>query len=179
MALQLPATGSHPQDFDKATQSNYTQIVVRHTHLEWTIDWKKQIFHGHALLSLKALNDDVKHVALDTSYLDIKTVEVEDKEVKWTVGDRIGTIGSALSFDLPKKVSKGEVRTTTRVPLVNQRQLSRLKLPTKPNRTDFRSSKSRSPTLLPQTVPPSDGSTRNKPNLANGHTSILSLKRYV
>lgn len=112
MALQLPAIFSSPQDIDKATQSNYTQVIVQHTHLEWTIDWSKRIFRGHAILSLVA-KEDVEKVVLDTSHLDINKVEVEGKEVKWTLGERVGTIGSALSFGLPDKVSSGKVRSTS------------------------------------------------------------------
>jgi hypothetical protein len=111
MALQLPPTGSHPQDFDKATQSNYQEIKVTHTHLEWTIDWEKQVFHGHAVVSLQAQpsSQGVERVVLDTSFLDIKKIEIDGTEVKWHLGERIGTIGSALSFDLPRKVNPGEV----------------------------------------------------------------------
>ncbi len=94
---------------DKATQSNYTELKVKHTHLEWTIDWKEQVFHGHALLTLRAEVDDVKRVVLDTSFLDIKKVKVDDEEVKWKLGERVGTIGQALSFDLPKKLSGRDV----------------------------------------------------------------------
>lgn len=106
--LQLPATFSSPQDADKATQSNYTQVIVKHTHLEWTIDWTGRIFHGHAVLSFVAKGDAEK-VVLDTSYLDIQKVKVQGKEVKFDVGERIGTIGSALSFSLPERVSSGSV----------------------------------------------------------------------
>jgi aminopeptidase N len=109
--LQLPATFSSPQDVDKATQSNYTEIRVKHTHLEWTIDWSKHVFHGHALITFVAAKD-VGRVVLDTSYLDIKKVQVGEGEVKWSMGDVVGTIGSALSFDLPKALKKDEVSYT-------------------------------------------------------------------
>ncbi|NXD32286.1 LKHA4 aminopeptidase, partial [Spelaeornis formosus] len=81
-----------------------------HTHLEWTIDWEKQVFHGHAVVSLQAQpsSQGVERVVLDTSFLDIKKIEVDGTEVKWHLGERIGTIGSALSFDLPRKVNPGE-----------------------------------------------------------------------
>jgi leukotriene-A4 hydrolase len=108
MALQLPETFSSPQDFDKATSANYTEVKVTHTHLEWTIDWDNHVFHGLAVLSLTALKE-VGKVVLDTSYLDIKKVEVDGQEVKYTVGERRGTLGSALQFQLPEVVDKGEV----------------------------------------------------------------------
>jgi len=133
--LELPATFSSPQDVDKATQSNYTEIKVAHTHLEWTIDWKSQTFHGHALLDLTAVGD-VNKVVLDTSYLDIKKIEVGGDEVKWKMGDVVGTIGAALSFDLPKALKKEEVRKPTLLLLVlTHDRRSKLRSPTPPLKT--------------------------------------------
>lgn len=115
MSTQLPLALSHPQDWDRATQSNYTEIKVTHTHLEWTIDWAGKVFHGKAIISLKAVKD-VQKITLDTSYLDIQKVKLEGKEVKWELGDRIGTIGNALSFNLPGSLKAGQV-SDTQIPL--------------------------------------------------------------
>lgn len=169
--LELPATFSSPQDLDKATQSNYTEIKVKHTHLEWTIDWSKHIFHGHASLNLIATGD-VKKVVLDTSYLDIKKVEVEGDELKWTMGDIVGTIGSALSFDLPKALKKDEVSGSDRLPTLLWTQCQRYP----EEYAHFSPSTSESPTPLLKSAPPSAGSTPSRPRAANILTSILSPK---
>ena len=112
MSINLPPTIAAPQDRDRATQSNYTQVKVNHTHLEWVIDWKRKVFEGFAVLSVEAL-DKISAIVLDTSYLEIKSVNVDGKDLKWTIGERKGTIGSALSFGLAlDKGHKTDIKIT-------------------------------------------------------------------
>jgi leukotriene-A4 hydrolase len=101
--------GSESNDQDLATQSNYKQIKTKHLDLNWIIDWDAKVFHGSVQLTLEAAADSVDKIVLDTSYLDIKEVKVDGSQVKFAVGDRDGVIGSALSFELPKAINKGQV----------------------------------------------------------------------
>jgi leukotriene-A4 hydrolase len=68
-----------PFDADQATFSNYLAIKTTHIDLDWQIDWKKELIHGSATLSMEAI-EEVKEIVLDVSYLDIETVEVDGKQ---------------------------------------------------------------------------------------------------
>ncbi|KAK8854951.1 leukotriene A-4 hydrolase/aminopeptidase [Kwoniella newhampshirensis] len=97
------------RDRDLATLSNYLSIVTRHIDLDWTIDWSKKIIWGSSTLKLEVSDEEgVEEVVLDSSYLDIKEVEVEGDKVSWKLDERIGAMGEALRIFLPNPVKKGE-----------------------------------------------------------------------
>jgi leukotriene-A4 hydrolase len=75
----LYAQPSAPQDRDLATLSNYLDILVTHTDLEWTIDWDQKLIGGKAILTLTA-SKEVDTAVLDTSFLDIRDVSVEGQK---------------------------------------------------------------------------------------------------
>jgi leukotriene-A4 hydrolase len=72
----LFADSTSPQDKDLATLSNYVDIRATHIDLVWRIDWEAKVIGGSATVKLEATKD-VEDVVLDTSYLDVKDVEVE------------------------------------------------------------------------------------------------------
>ncbi|KAI5450536.1 Leucyl aminopeptidase yscIV [Naganishia albida] len=86
---------------DNATLSNYHQLRTTHTHLDWSIDWPRQLISGTATLTLKpAGKGAVNEVVLDTSFLDIRAVTVDAADVKWTKAERIEAMGEALTIRL-------------------------------------------------------------------------------
>ncbi|CAO3688041.1 unnamed protein product [Rhizopus stolonifer] len=89
---------------DLSTQANIEQIKTSHVHLNWNVNFDRQILSGHVLLNLVTLVDQVKKVVLDTSYLDIQSVSLEERELKFTVAERYESLGSALTIDLPQVV---------------------------------------------------------------------------
>ena len=96
-------------DADLATQSNYHDIRTTHLDLTWNIDWSNQLISGSIAFVLEATKD-VHHVVLDTSYLDIKTVQVGGKQVKWELGEKVAEIvGRGLTVQLPAVVKKGAI----------------------------------------------------------------------
>jgi leukotriene-A4 hydrolase len=97
-------------DQDRATLSNYRDVRTTHIDLDWTIDWKHQVIFGQAVLNLVATND-VDHVKLDSSYLDIKDIRIEGqgKEAEFVVGERIGAMGEGLTIQIGRLVKAGEV----------------------------------------------------------------------
>lgn len=105
-----------PFDADQATLSNYTEIRTTHIDLEWAIDWTAQIIHGHATVELTAVKD-VEEVILDASYLKVDHVQVQGKEVKWELGERIGVMGEGLHVHLSEKLKAGEVKYCILLPL--------------------------------------------------------------
>lgn len=83
-----------PSTKDSSTLSNYHLFRTTHIHLDWTIDWEEQLIHGSATLTLKRTETETEAVKgdgegregreliLDSSYLDVKGVEVNGEEVK-------------------------------------------------------------------------------------------------
>ncbi|WWD18897.1 leukotriene A-4 hydrolase/aminopeptidase [Kwoniella shandongensis] len=100
---------------DLATLSNYLSIVTRHIEIDWTIDWTNKVFGGSASLTLEATEEgeSVKEVVLDSSFLDIKDVQIDGKKVQWKLDERIEAMGEALHVTLPKALNKGDHVTIT------------------------------------------------------------------
>ncbi|MGX5173030.1 M1 family metallopeptidase [Aliikangiella sp. IMCC44653] len=61
---------------DWHTQSNYTQIISSHIHLQLKVDFKTQQLVGSVTHELEYLNQDVNELTLDTRDLDIHKVEL-------------------------------------------------------------------------------------------------------
>jgi aminopeptidase N len=91
---------------DPNTLSNYSSIVTEFTTVDVALNFETRTVAGEVMFELKALEDGVKEVVLDTSYLDIKKVVVDTEEVPFTLDDRQEPYGSALHIPLavsPKK----------------------------------------------------------------------------
>lgn len=67
---------------DPSSFANTSDIVTTHLHLNWNISFQERKIAGNVLLDLVALKDNVDKVVLDTSYLDIRAVYVNDTEAK-------------------------------------------------------------------------------------------------
>jgi leukotriene-A4 hydrolase len=67
---------------DLSTQANIEQIKTNHVHLNWNVDFERQIIFGDVVLDLVSVVDNVDKVVLDTSYLDIKSVSMNGDELK-------------------------------------------------------------------------------------------------
>lgn len=67
---------------DPSSFANTSDIVTTHLHLNWTISFEERKIAGNVVLDLVALKDNVDKVVLDTSYLDIRAVYVNDAEAK-------------------------------------------------------------------------------------------------
>ncbi|KAG1053875.1 hypothetical protein G6F43_004074 [Rhizopus delemar] len=90
---------------DLSTQANIDQVKTTHVHLNWNVDFVGQILFGNVVLDLITLVDQVDKVILDTSYLNIQSVSLEEHDLKFTVAERYASLGSALTIDLPKAVA--------------------------------------------------------------------------
>ncbi|KAF2663974.1 putative leukotriene A-4 hydrolase like protein [Microthyrium microscopicum] len=93
---------------DPNTNSNYEKIVTSKIAVNYDIDFGKKRLEGNVVLSMKALVDGVKDIVLDTSFLDIKSVIVEDAKSEWTLKDRKEPYGSPLVITLAEGISKGK-----------------------------------------------------------------------
>ncbi|KAI8890225.1 leukotriene A-4 hydrol [Backusella circina FSU 941] len=86
---------------DLSTQANIDQIKTNHVHLNWNVDFERQIIWGNVVLDLVSLVDNVDKVILDTSYLDIKSVSLNGDELKYEVAERYASLGAALNISVP------------------------------------------------------------------------------
>ncbi|KAF2805560.1 leukotriene A-4 hydrolase [Mytilinidion resinicola] len=96
---------------DPNTLSNYDAFRTRHTTAELEIDFERKVLRGVVRLVLESLGEvgyGEGVVVLDTSFLDIKDVDVDDKAVEWSVAERSEPYGSPLSVKLGKGVEKGK-----------------------------------------------------------------------
>lgn len=72
-----------PHARDHATYSNYEEVQTRHLHLDWTIDWTKQVVGGSVRLEMEVVGDKgVGEVVLDVRNVDVSKVEMEGVELK-------------------------------------------------------------------------------------------------
>ncbi|KAJ8657418.1 leukotriene A-4 hydrolase/aminopeptidase [Lichtheimia ornata] len=92
---------------DPSSFANTSDIVTTHLHLNWTISFEERKIAGNVVLDLVALKDNVDKVVLDTSYLDIRAVYVNDAEAKYEIADRHAALRSALTIHLAQPVAEG------------------------------------------------------------------------
>ncbi|PVF96254.1 hypothetical protein CPB86DRAFT_762462 [Serendipita vermifera] len=106
---------------DPTTQSNYTCIASEHVDLSWILDWKHQCVKGSATHRLRAKEDNVKEVILDTSFLDVTSVRVNGQDANastnqsnpFNLGDVHEVMGRPLKITLPSPAQKdGLVQVT-------------------------------------------------------------------
>lgn len=71
-----------PATVDLSTQANIEQVKTSHIHLNWNVDFEKQLIHGNVVLDLVSLVDNLEKVVLDTSYLDIQSASLGEQTLK-------------------------------------------------------------------------------------------------
>ncbi|KAG0749751.1 hypothetical protein G6F57_005746 [Rhizopus arrhizus] len=91
---------------DISTQANIDQVKTTHIHLNWNVDFKHQIIYGNVVLSMVTLVNEVDKITLDTRYLDVKSVSMEEQSLKFSVAEAYAGLGSALTIHLPKPITK-------------------------------------------------------------------------
>jgi leukotriene-A4 hydrolase len=96
---------------DPNTLSNYHSIVTECSTIDVALDFETRTVTGEVMFEMKALEEGVKEVVLDTSYLNIKKVVVDTEEVSFTMDDRQEPYGSALHIPLDKSPKKGTTVT--------------------------------------------------------------------
>ncbi|KAL7415639.1 peptidase family M1-domain-containing protein [Mrakia frigida] len=108
--MTSPSTVLLPHTPDHATYSNYVSVETTHLHLDWTINWEKQLVGGSVKHEMKVVGEEeggLKEVVLDTRDLEVKRVEVDGKDAKFTISAAHETLGSALHIALPTSYAKG------------------------------------------------------------------------
>ena len=92
---------------DPSTQSNYDQFRTKHTKTNFTIDFAKHRLTGEVRLKLDTLKA-AKEIVLDTSFLDVHEVAVDEQPAQWVLDPRIESLGSALRVTLARDAEVGK-----------------------------------------------------------------------
>ncbi|WPG99543.1 peptidase family M1-domain-containing protein [Acrodontium crateriforme] len=94
---------------DPNTLSNYDAWRMKHTTADLEVDFDAKSLKGVVHLTLQRLAEEQK-IVLDTSFLDVHSVSVGGKDVKFEVASaRIEPYGSPLTIDLGEKPTSDEV----------------------------------------------------------------------
>ncbi|RUS31338.1 hypothetical protein BC938DRAFT_478024, partial [Jimgerdemannia flammicorona] len=64
------------------TQSNHNDVSTTHLHLDLAVDFARKILSGHVMLTLITLVDNVHKVVLDTSFIDVHSIEKDGETLK-------------------------------------------------------------------------------------------------
>ncbi|KAI8089608.1 peptidase family M1-domain-containing protein [Halteromyces radiatus] len=89
---------------DPSSLANLKQVKNTHLHLDWTISFDKKNISGHVILDLHTLEDNVDKVILDSSYLDIQRVSLNEQDLTYTISERHPCLGSALTIQLAQPI---------------------------------------------------------------------------
>lgn len=87
-----------PEDIH--THSKVADYKPVHLHLDWKIDWEARTISGRVSHTIEFLSPGLTSIALDASYLKIKSVAVEGKEVEYKLGTQRGTLGAPLHIPI-------------------------------------------------------------------------------
>lgn len=96
---------------DPNTLSNYNFWKTKHTIVDLFINFNDQKLTGNVSLILEAKTEQGSdEIILDTSYLDIKAIDIEGfQTTEWSIKDRIEPYGSPLYIRVPSKQPKESV----------------------------------------------------------------------
>jgi leukotriene-A4 hydrolase len=109
MSFSPHFASSSPPERDPATKSNYLSFLTTHISLNWRIDWFLKTISGIALLKLRCTSSTpCAEIILDSSYLDISTIEVDGETAEWKFGERVEGVGEGVYVQLGKARKEGE-----------------------------------------------------------------------
>lgn len=101
---------SKSPEIDPSTFSNYYEFKVNETVLNFDIDFSKKKVSGDVTFDLISKNSDLKEIWLDTSYLIIHSITINDQPTKSTLNERTEPLGSRLNITLPSSTSNITLR---------------------------------------------------------------------
>lgn len=86
---------------DSSSLSNYHSVVPQDLHLDWTLDFDKEVIFGSATYSMKVLKAKTSTADFDTSNLHIEGVTVDGEEAKYSYDGELGPLGRKLCVQIP------------------------------------------------------------------------------
>lgn len=106
LASKRPQTGLLR---DPCTNSNYYDFNVIQTQLNLNVSFETKLLSGTVTYSLSFANHLVSQLTLDTSYLTIKSVTVNEQPLSYTLHPRFEPYGSPLEINLGQVDKKFQV----------------------------------------------------------------------
>lgn len=98
------------QPRDPNTLSNYNNFITTHTTVNLDVSFENRQLIGNVVHRLKSITDaESKEIILDSSYLDISTVQVNGKPSRWELLPRFEPYGAALRITLENGVPINEL----------------------------------------------------------------------
>ncbi|KAF3058649.1 Leukotriene A-4 hydrolase like protein [Daldinia childiae] len=95
---------------DPNTLANYGEWGIKHTTVNFKVNFEKQRLEGSVLLELESLtNKTSREIILDTNHLSISSVKLDSADSEWAVKDRVEPYGAPLHVSVPNGVSQGDV----------------------------------------------------------------------
>ncbi|KAI0108391.1 peptidase family M1-domain-containing protein [Daldinia grandis] len=95
---------------DPNTLANYGEWGIKHTTVNFKVNFEKQRLEGSVLLELESLtNKASREIILDTNHLSISSVKLDSADSAWAVKDRVEPYGAPLHVPVPNGVSQGDV----------------------------------------------------------------------
>ena len=86
---------------DPNSHSRPEQVLTKHLHFNWDIDFERKTVSGWTTLTCQRLVDGIQTLALDVNMIDIQRVSYnDDQDLKFTIGPR-SVCGSSLEVSLP------------------------------------------------------------------------------
>src|SRR6266516_6007874 len=117
----LPTSAAAPVHRNPNTLSNYHLWKTNHTTANFKIDFGRKRLEGNVVLELESRSDaSTEQIVLDTSYLDIKSIDVDGNSPECNILPRKEPFGSALEVALGHNVSAG---TTVKLNVSNATSL--------------------------------------------------------
>ena len=97
----MPSSGADP-----CSLSNISDFVV--THLDWTInvDFENLVFHCSAKQHVKCSRDTLSALILDSSKLEIESVEIGEEHVNYEVLPEVSPFGSPLHIYVKESLKR-------------------------------------------------------------------------
>ncbi|KAF9353213.1 Leukotriene A-4 hydrolase [Mortierella sp. NVP85] len=94
--------------YDPNSLSNLDEVKTNHIHLDLVVDFTAKTLTGSAELTIEAISKVATKVILDTSFIDIRSVSLAGKSLKYTLAERHEKFGSALTIELEQALNQGE-----------------------------------------------------------------------
>ena len=92
---------------DPNTLSNYDKFRTKHITANFKIDFEKKRLEGDVALRLEVL-EKAREIVLDTSYIHLAAITVNDSKAEWNLDARTEPYGSALRIQVDKDIEVGK-----------------------------------------------------------------------
>ena len=90
-------TSTTSQSLDPSTVSNYNDFRTKHIIADLAIDFASKRLKGNVTLQLEVLSSKTNEILLDTSHLDLTSIQLNGEAAKWDLRPRKAPLGSPLS----------------------------------------------------------------------------------